>query len=133
MDSTATQDLSTWMQTCWVTYRFSDAEDMGKRVPELPGLYALVAESQDGENWILLHVGHTPENLQDAWQYYRQLPMVKILHQLSLNVSLALFPLPSCPLPGLSVDQLPEWEQLLIEQLEPMLTQTPAALQIAVK
>ncbi|MDJ1180952.1 hypothetical protein PJF56_19005 [Roseofilum sp. BLCC_M91] len=133
MDSTATQDLSTWIQTGWVTYQFSDAEDMGKRVPEFPGLYALVAESQDGENWILLHIGHTQENLRDSWQYYRQLPMVKILHQLSLNVSLALFALPAYPLPGLSIENLPDWEKLLIQQLEPMLTETPAALQIAVK
>ena len=133
MNSTPTQPLSTWIQQCWVHYILEDSEDLGQNVPELAGLYSLVAESQDGQTWILLHVGQTQSNLRNSWYYYRQLPMVKILHQLSLKVSLAVFALPSHSLPGLSLEHLLNWEQALIEDLEPLLTKTPAALQIAVK
>jgi len=133
MNSTQTQPLCTWIQQCWVHYLLDDPEDGGRNVPELPGLYGLVAESQDGENWILLHIGQTQTNLRDSWSYYRQLPMVKILHQLSLTVNFVVFALPPHALPGLSLEHLLNWEQALIDALEPMLTKTPAALQVAVK
>ncbi|MDB9515936.1 hypothetical protein PN466_03045 [Roseofilum reptotaenium CS-1145] len=133
MNLTPTQPLSVWIQQCWVHYTLDAPEERCPKVPELPGLYGLVAESQDGENWILLHIGQTQVNLRESWCYYRQLPMVKILHQLSLNVSLAVLAFPIDSLPGLSLEHLSNWEQALVESLEPMLTKTPAVLQIAVK
>jgi hypothetical protein len=133
MNSTSTQPLSTWIQQSWVHYPLDNPEDLAQKIPQLPGLYGLVAESEDGHNWILLHIGQTQANLQESWGYYRQLPMVKILHQLSLKVSFAVFALPTPALPGLSLEHLPDWEKALIEALEPMLTKTPAALQITVK
>lgn len=133
MNSTPTQPFSTWIQQCWVHYLLDYPEELAQHIPQLPGLYGLVAESPDGENWILLHIGQTQTNLRESWGYYRQLPMVKILHQLSLKVSFAVFALPIPALPGLSLEYLPDWEKALIEALEPMLTKTPAALQITVK
>ncbi len=132
MNSHQTQPFCYWIQHSWISYPLEDKKEVREQVPELPGLYGLIAQSQDGQSWILLHIGHSQTSLRECWDYCLKLPIVKILHQLSLQVSLALFALPKVPLAGISVQQLCAWEEELIAVLEPMLTKTPAALQVSV-